>query len=184
MKMVWLKVVLVLFIAIDNCSCFKQYGVVFSRSTATNHRIIIRLSDSRAEDTKKSPITDVSTIVSIDTSSSSSSIRKQSIQEIAADALIGSAFKIRPLFLLARSKARNSMVERGDRLGISWKDNIDKYKLSMDDLQQRFDRLSDSQVSYPDYYMRPFHAYDEGNLSWQVTLIKSKVNMHCITLMS
>ena len=145
-----------LLIAIDNCSCFKQYGVAFSRSTAINHRIIIETS----------------------------SIRKQSIQEIAADALIGSAFKIRPLFLLARSKARNSMVERGDRLGISWKDNIDKYKLSMDDLQQRFDRLSDSQVSYPDYYMRPFHAYDEGNLSWQVTLIKSKVNMHCITLMS
>ena len=162
--MVWLKVVLVLFIAIDDCSCFKRYGVVFSRSTAINHRIIIRLSDSRAEETKKSPITDVSTIVSIDTSSSRS-IRKQSIQEIAADALIGSAFKIRPLFLMARSKARNSMVERGDRLGISWKDNIDKYKLSMDDLQQRFDRLSDSQISYPDYYMRPFHAYDEGNLS-------------------
>ena len=167
--MVWLKVVLVLFIAIDNCSCFKQYGVVFSRLTAINHRIIIRLSDSRAEDTNKSPITNVSTIVSIDTSSSSRSIRKQSIQEIAADVLIGSAFKIRPLFLMARNKARNSMVERGDRLGISWKDNIDKYKLSMGDLQQRFDRLSDSQVSYPDYYMRPFHAYDEGNLSWQVT---------------
>jgi hypothetical protein len=170
MFLLWLKVVLVLFTAIDNCSCFKHYGVVFSRTTVINHRIIIiRLSDSRAEDVKMSPRTDVSTIVSIDTSSSSSSIRKQSIQEIAADALIGSAFKIRPLFLLARSKARNSMVERGDRLGISWKDNIDKYKLSMGDLQQRFDRLSNSQVSYPDYYMRPFHAYDEGNLSWQVT---------------
>lgn len=171
MKMFWLKVVvltLVLFVAIDHCSCFKQYGVGISRIITSNHRIIIRLSESRTEDvTLKSPLTDISTIVNSD--SSSSSIRKQSIQEIAADALIGSAFKIRPLFLLARSKARNSMVERGDRLGISWKDNIDKYKLSMDDLQQRFDRLSDSQVSYPDYYMRPFHAYDEGNLSWQVS---------------
>jgi hypothetical protein len=171
MKMFWLKVVaLVLFVEIDNCLCFKQYGVDISRTITINHRIIIRLSESRTEDvTLKSPLTDISTIVNSDSSSSSSSIRKQSMQEIAADALIGSAFKIRPLFLLARSKARNSMVERGDRLGISWKDNIDKYKLSMDDLQQRFDRLSDSQVSYPDYYMRPFHAYDEGNLSWQVS---------------
>ena len=26
--------------------------------------------------------------------------------------------------------------------------------------------LTDASVAYPDYYLRPFHAYSEGNLNW------------------
>ena len=27
-------------------------------------------------------------------------------------------------------------------------------------------RLTDASVTYPDYYLKPFHAYSEGNLNW------------------
>lgn len=29
------------------------------------------------------------------------------------------------------------------------------------------EELEDKSVTYPSYYMVPFHAYSEGNLSWQ-----------------
>ena len=28
--------------------------------------------------------------------------------------------------------------------------------------------LERKDIVYPDYYLKPFHAYDEGNLSWCV----------------
>lgn len=40
----------------------------------------------------------------------------------------------------------------------------------MDELQKDYDRLSDKQLVYPSYYLKPFHAYDEGNLSWQAAM--------------
>ena len=151
-------IVLVWCVSLDQFSSLVKYGVGISGTINSNRNPVIRLYQT-------DDITDSFTGNAAD----SSSIRKQSMQELATNALIGSVFKIRPLFLLARNKARNSMVERGDKLGISWSDNIAKYKMSMGDLQDRFDRLSDSLISYPDYYLKPFHAYDEGNLSWQVT---------------
>ena len=32
--------------------------------------------------------------------------------------------------------------------------------------QAELARLTDPAVAYPDYYLRPFHAYAEGNLNW------------------
>lgn len=35
-------------------------------------------------------------------------------------------------------------------------------------LQQEFEQLPRPNLAYPAYYTVPFHAYDEGNLNWQV----------------
>jgi len=37
----------------------------------------------------------------------------------------------------------------------------------METLQYEYDTVLDRQLIYPEYYMKPFHAYDDGNLSWQ-----------------
>lgn len=96
--------------------------------------------------------------------------KKQTIKEKAADLLISSVFKIRPLFQIARDKARSSMVERGSQIGVNWQENINQYQNNMSELQDRFNVLSSTSISYPDYYLKPFHAYDDGNLSWQAAM--------------
>lgn len=35
-------------------------------------------------------------------------------------------------------------------------------------LKQEFEQQPRPNLPYPDYYTVPFHAYDEGNLNWQV----------------
>jgi len=40
--------------------------------------------------------------------------------------------------------------------------------LQLQQLQQEFEQLPRPNLAYPAYYTMPFHAYDEGNLNWQV----------------
>ena len=37
----------------------------------------------------------------------------------------------------------------------------------MDELLKNYDNIKQSDVEYPEYYLKEFHAYDDGNLSWQ-----------------
>eukprot|EP00599_Poterioochromonas_sp_BG-1_P011253 CAMPEP_0173155610 /NCGR_PEP_ID=MMETSP1105-20130129/14208_1 /TAXON_ID=2985 /ORGANISM="Ochromonas sp., Strain BG-1" /LENGTH=324 /DNA_ID=CAMNT_0014072069 /DNA_START=149 /DNA_END=1123 /DNA_ORIENTATION=- len=83
-----------------------------------------------------------------------------------AEVLLGTAFKIRPLFVLARDKARSSMIERASEIGVDWIATRQKYEKNQETLQKIYDQLLNQKMTYPDYYLKPFHAYDEGNLSW------------------
>ena len=86
-----------------------------------------------------------------------------------AGALINTIFSIKPLWKYASSKARASMVERGSRIGVDWAQNVGELERDIDQLSTIFESVKSSKVDYPDYYLKPFHAYDDGNLSWQVT---------------
>jgi hypothetical protein len=33
---------------------------------------------------------------------------------------------------------------------------------------KELEKLENKSIVYPDYYLQPFHAYDKGNLCWQV----------------
>ena len=33
-------------------------------------------------------------------------------------------------------------------------------------LQTKFKEIENSSIEYPEYYLKPFHAYTEGNLCW------------------
>ncbi|KAJ1417415.1 S-adenosyl-L-methionine-dependent methyltransferase [Ochromonadaceae sp. CCMP2298] len=95
--------------------------------------------------------------------------REPSLKERVADTLISGVFQIKPLFNMARQKARDSMVDRGSKIGVDWSKNIQSYNADMTELEQTFNLLSKT-ISYPDYYLQPFHAYEEGNLSWQAAM--------------
>lgn len=77
-------------------------------------------------------------------------------------------FSIEPLWKYASGKARASMVERGARIGVDWVENVGQLEKEIDKLSVIYDSVRSSDLTYPDYYLKPFHAYDEGNLSWQV----------------
>ena len=85
-----------------------------------------------------------------------------------AGALINTIFSIKPLWKFASSKARASMVERGSRIGVDWAQNVNELERDIEQLSNIFESVKSTKVIYPDYYLKPFHAYDEGNLSWQV----------------
>ena len=59
-------------------------------------------------------------------------------------------------------QAQRTMVETAERNGVPWRDALDwikargPWRLSEDD----------SAVAIPEYYRRPFHAYELGNLCW------------------
>ena len=85
-----------------------------------------------------------------------------------AGGLVNLLFSIKPLWKYASSKARASMVERGARIGVDWIENVGQFEKEIDKLSAMYESLRISELVYPDYYLKPFHAYDEGNLSWQV----------------
>jgi tRNA G46 methylase TrmB len=80
------------------------------------------------------------------------------------------AFKFRPLFSFMKQQARNAMVTRGKTIGVNWDTNVQALQLHQQKLQTNLDALFNAPVIYPSYYLQSFHAYDEGNLSWQAAM--------------
>lgn len=89
------------------------------------------------------------------------------LQVKAADLLISAMFKIKPLKKYVTEKARSDMVERGLGIDVDWVKDIEYFDENIDILYKNYDEIVRPQVMYPDYYQRPFHAYEDGNLSWK-----------------
>lgn len=55
---------------------------------------------------------------------------------------------------------------------MDWKERIARYEADLSTLQDQYNHIVSSKVlaQYPSYYLKPFHAYDEGNLSWQAAM--------------
>jgi ubiquinone/menaquinone biosynthesis C-methylase UbiE len=87
------------------------------------------------------------------------------VQELQAS-LIASLFRVRPLFKLATAQARSMMERRGASIGVDWAAEVAALEKAADWEAARV-ALTDTSLAYPPYYVAPFHAYDEGNLSWQ-----------------
>ncbi|KAL8131410.1 uncharacterized protein LOC141711584 isoform X1 [Apium graveolens] len=78
--------------------------------------------------------------------------------------LVRALISFKPLYSVLKLGARQVLISTAEKKNIPWREmtkeilDSDVYKL-MDDIQ-------DTSLIYPDYYLNPFHAYDEGNLSW------------------
>ena len=84
--------------------------------------------------------------------------------------IIEKAFSIRPLFKLAAGMARKSIIQQGAAIGVDWDKETQALYDKMDSLESYFAKLNSPKIQYPSYYLKPFHAYDEGNLSWQAAV--------------
>ncbi|MGK7910060.1 MAG: class I SAM-dependent methyltransferase [Synechococcus sp.] len=92
--------------------------------------------------------------------------------------LVNGLLAIEPLFRWVKGKARQRMIDRAEMMGIGWRAQSEALKqaigpqalgtgsLLSHEWQQRWEALIDPDLSYPNYYCSPFHAYDDGNLSW------------------
>lgn len=79
--------------------------------------------------------------------------------------LVNGLLAIKPLATLAKHQARQMMIKRAESLGVDWTQQV--ARLQSRDWQADLAAVQNPSLVYPDYYLRPFHAYEEGNLGWQ-----------------
>ena len=58
------------------------------------------------------------------------------------------------------------MVQQGSKIGVDWESNVATLEKKQEMLLKYFDDVESKAVEYPEYYLRAFHAYDDGNLWW------------------
>ncbi|CAD6204883.1 unnamed protein product [Miscanthus lutarioriparius] len=61
---------------------------------------------------------------------------------------------------------RMALCRTAEKSNIPWREMTKEVLES--DVYEVFERIQDPNLVYPDYYLNPFHAYDEGNLSWLI----------------
>ena len=79
--------------------------------------------------------------------------------------IVSGILSIPPVFNLARQRARSMMIKRADSIGVPWLKIV--AELQSRDWSHEFDQVNQPDLQYPDYYLRPFHAYEAGNLGWE-----------------
>jgi ubiquinone/menaquinone biosynthesis C-methylase UbiE len=78
--------------------------------------------------------------------------------------LVNGLLAIKPLANLAKHKSRTMMIQRAEKIGVPWRQRVQE--LQTHDWDSELAQVQNSQLTYPKYYLRSFHAYEKGNLSW------------------
>lgn len=87
--------------------------------------------------------------------------------------MVNGILAVKPLAAIAKSRARMLMINRAETLGVPWRETVEALRSRHSDeafataWQQDLIAVKQPQLTYPDYYLTSFHAYEEGNLGWQ-----------------
>lgn len=67
-----------------------------------------------------------------------------------------------------KMKARKWFISRAENKGIKWYDYLEKYKdMNTVKLITKLKIESENKdITYPNYFLKPFHGYDTGNMNW------------------
>lgn len=85
-----------------------------------------------------------------------------------ASRLVNKVLAIKPLANLAKHQARQMMIKRAEKIGVPWTKEVQA--LRSHDWESHLSQVQNPQLNYPDYYLRSFHAYEQGNLNWDAAL--------------
>ncbi|KAH0723777.1 hypothetical protein KY289_006821 [Solanum tuberosum] len=90
--------------------------------------------------------------------------------------LVGTLISIKPLFSILKlvcisglilcvpAITSNAQHSTAEKTNIPWTEMTKEILDS--DVYKELESIENPAIVYPDYYLNPFHAYDEGNLSW------------------
>ncbi|XP_016443602.1 uncharacterized protein LOC107768941 isoform X2 [Nicotiana tabacum] len=78
--------------------------------------------------------------------------------------LVGALISFKPLFSILKLGARQVFISTAEKTNIPWREMTKEILDS--DVYKELESIQNPAIAYPDYYLNPFHAYDEGNLSW------------------
>jgi len=85
-----------------------------------------------------------------------------------ASVLVNRVLAIKPLYALAKHQARQMMIKRAEKIGVPWRKIVQE--LRSRNWEPDLAQVQNPQITYPDYYLRPFHAYEKGDLCWDAAL--------------
>jgi ubiquinone/menaquinone biosynthesis C-methylase UbiE len=85
-----------------------------------------------------------------------------------ASGFVNGLLSIKPLANFAKHQARNMIIKRAEKIGVPWRQRVQE--LRTHDWDNELAEVQNSQLSYPEYYLCSFHAYEKGNLSWDAAL--------------
>lgn len=85
-----------------------------------------------------------------------------------ATGAVNALFLYKPFFNFAAGQAKSMIVKRGSEIGYPWAPEL--AHLQLHDWSSELDAVQNLTLTYPDYYLKPFHAYEMGNLSWDAAL--------------
>lgn len=77
---------------------------------------------------------------------------------------VGTVISFKPLYSLLKLGARQVLISTAEKNNIPWREMTNGILES--EVYKELESIQDPSLVYPDYYLNPFHAYDEGNLSW------------------
>ncbi|WP_218079901.1 class I SAM-dependent methyltransferase [Anthocerotibacter panamensis] len=78
--------------------------------------------------------------------------------------LVNGVLAIKPLADLMKRRARAIMIRRAESVGVHWTQEVQALRAR--DWTEDFVQVQNPKLTYPEYYLRPFHAYEQGNLCW------------------
>ncbi len=82
-----------------------------------------------------------------------------------ASRIVNGILSIKPLASLAKYQARNMMIKRAEKMGVPWRKQVEELRKL--DWEAQLAEVKNPQLTYPDYYLCSFHAYENGNLNWE-----------------
>jgi len=67
-----------------------------------------------------------------------------------------------------KKKARDWFIKRAEKSGIKWNELKSQYSTPKIEVVLNLTKseLENKTIEYPDYFLKPFHGYDEGNMNW------------------
>jgi len=90
-----------------------------------------------------------------------------------ASRLVNGLLSIKPLAKLAKNRARNMMIKRAETIGVYWPKEVQILKARggsaefSPEWKADLAQVQNPNLTYPDYYLTSFHAYEEGNMGWE-----------------
>ncbi|KAI3732110.1 hypothetical protein L1987_63307 [Smallanthus sonchifolius] len=78
--------------------------------------------------------------------------------------LVGALISFKPFYSVLKLGARQVLISTAEKTNVPWREMTKEILES--DVYKEMESIQNTSNVYPDYYLNPFHAYDEGNLSW------------------
>ncbi|HEY9294942.1 MAG TPA: class I SAM-dependent methyltransferase, partial [Phormidium sp.] len=82
-----------------------------------------------------------------------------------ASRLVNGVLSIKPLANLAKHQAREMMMKRAEKIGVHWRQEAQA--LLARNWEAELLSVQNPDLVYPKYYLTSFHAYEQGNMSWE-----------------
>ncbi|MEO0985950.1 MAG: class I SAM-dependent methyltransferase [Cyanobacteria bacterium J06639_14] len=95
-----------------------------------------------------------------------------SVASTAIARLVNGVLAIAPLANFAKRQARAMMIKRAATMGVYWQQESQNLRSRGEAIdfsptwEADLAHFTQANLTYPDYYLTSFHAYEEGNLGW------------------